>query len=730
MTDIRIKEVIEISFDESASLEICNTKRGRFPTNQSLITFTGIMIGTDSVTQSTLADQTEYPQILDLESGGEWLALSSDGAGNYEIHTDPSGFSRIYYARIDEGGINLLIVGPTFQSVAARLRDLSIESDVNWPMVMSHLFIDHTLFKSITSEDTYSNRIKALMPNKYFVFNKDKLEIVSENFFRDPKERSYECLLKDGISRATAQIRSMANLDIETKQINLSGGRDSRLVLALLLASGQHQDFSVTSIDPARWGNPSAVAGLETDLNIAGSLASYFDMRWTGAKNFSSTPIGPSEMIAAWGANWSNRKWPIPSEIHQTYPASLEMALRGGGGELLRTTDLASRSQSLGAKLSRSDDPRKQFGSLVDRWLLPVPDSLKSDVSAYVTDSLFDDSTRNLGDMFNNHYAMNRNRDHFGHLVPSMMQNELAWHPLSQPEFRYAAQLLPPRERDMDFLPIDIFNSTSPELSHFRYDSNPWSKESMSHAQPVTPAFHKRMDRAEADLVTYRNIAEKTFGQRSSAIRDSRYHIHLSVEYLNAYFKNAIKSKINSIYDKYPDIKNTELHFVLSSSKFHSVTNLPNYIRLVSHLESIVNVFSDLPQASVRRLNLTSRRFLRGASQSAGTSSSLHIATSSTSGFDDNHSNVFNVEYKWKDNTLEVTVDPSVKTNIAYQYAFYLYSDDLKIDQRWYSESSSHRFSKLPDGSIFKIKAFIKQRPEDEFPIIETVQNILKERLL
>ena len=721
VASIRIKEVIEIHFKESVVAELCDAKRERMQLLQKLVTFSGIMIDSDGVKQGTFADEAVYPRALNLEAGGEWLALSSDGSGNYEIHVDPSGFSRIYYAHINEAGANFLVVGPTFQSVAARLREQRIDAGINWPLVVSNIFINHTLFKSITSEDTYSSKIKTLTPNKYFSFNSDKLQIVEDDFFQDPKGRSYESLIKDGISRATAQIQSMASLDIETKQINLSGGRDSRIVLALLLASGRHKEFSVTSVDPARWGNPTAVAGLESDLSIAGTLASYFDMRWTGPKTFTSTAISPSEMIAAWGANWSNRKWPIPGDIRQISPASLEVALRGGGGELLRTTDLASTAQALGAKLSGSDDPRMQFNSLVDRWISSVPDSLRHDVGAYVTESLFKDSTRNLDDMFNRHYAMNRNRDHFGHLVPSIMQNELAWHPLSQPEFRYAAQLLPLQERAMDFLPIDIFNNTIPELSYFSYDSNPWSKASMDRALPISPILRNRMELSEADIVAYRNIAEKSFTQRNIAISNSSYQIHLSVDYLKAYFKNAIKTKLNLIYNMYPELRHTELHAILSSAMFHSESNLPNSLRLVSHLESIVNVFADLPVASVRRINLTSARLLGNAAQLANATPSLHIAPKAVPGRDNIQSNVFNVNHEWHGDTLEVSVESSIKTDVAYEYAFYLYGDGAKIDQRWYSESSRHSFSRFSDVAIYEIKAFIRQKDDDVFPLIQSI---------
>ncbi|MGP5122996.1 hypothetical protein ACTXJU_08860 [Glutamicibacter ardleyensis] len=711
------QEVLEVTL-KSNSIIIQDSFLDSPLSNHKMVRYSGYLITDSSVSTGSFADVAEGLPSMESLPGGEWIALSSDLQGNYAITNDDAGFGRIYYAGVQSNEGFKLIVSSTFKSVSARLQSLGVRQDLNLPPLLASIFLNHVLFRSISSEETYSDSIRTLEPGKIILFNDSSVRINKQNFFHDPQGRSYQKLISDGIERATKQIISISKQDIRTKQINLSGGRDSRIALALLLASGKSTDFTVTSIDPtSKWLHPSAVTTLTRDLEISGKLGNYYGMGWTPPKQFTSEELTPYEMVEDWSANWSNRKSPVPGDIRKIIPAELEIAIRGGGGEILRSTDMAQNLASQVMTATGKLLPQVTLPDLAELWTKPVPDSIKSLVVDYIMRSFQGASLLGFKELINGHYATHRNRDHFGHLIPSLINNEMAWHPLSQPEFRYAAMTLSTNDRELDRLPIEIFNTTNPELAYLEFDSKQWGSASKQYRQDTNRNKVSGLRASVPDLETFFDYSKQNNENRQTALRNpKKTTTHLSLRDLTSFFSNDVKVKLSLLMSFSENLKNSEFSGITTHNIFHGRFKLQHYLMLIAHLESALDVFSVDNPSSVVNLNLSGRqvnlvpKFFNASESHAATSSSSDVTSPST--------DVHTLTVSLQGRTITASIENLLDKSKGFLYAFYVFKNGIKIDQFWYSSKSSVQFNVIETGEKYFIKAFVKSREDQLFPII------------
>lgn len=55
-----------------------------------------------------------------------------------------------------------------------------------------------------------------------------------------------------------------------------------------------------------------------------------------------------------------------------------------------------------------------------------------------------------------------------------------------------------------------------------------------------------------------------------------------------------------------------------------------------------------------------------------------------------------------------------------YDYAFYLYQDDKRINTKWYTNSMDVRFSIENSNGLFYIKVFVKDKEDDSKRIFDS----------
>ena len=195
--------------------------------------------------------------------------------------------------------------------------------------------------------------------------------------------------------------------------LTLTGGVDSRLVLALLAQTSALRHFRVWTMDPEE--AETQVNRVHTaDIEIANQIRKSYRLQWMSPRRKNKFSVSVEEALARHQSFNSNFSFKFLPSKHLTLGESRSLTLRGGGGELLRGTT--------GARLTedRYEKYRRGGGLLAaESWTAkdylgrsPLSDELRPVSEEFLQQQLSssDTSLRNKLDIF---YSNTRNRAHF-----------------------------------------------------------------------------------------------------------------------------------------------------------------------------------------------------------------------------------------------------------------------------------------------------------------------------
>lgn len=247
---------------------------------------------------------------------------------------------------------------------------------------------------------------------------------------------------------------------------DLSGGRDSRLVYAAVVAAGLQNGVVLNTIP-----NPSS-PGLEADLNIASGLAA----KYGGSYSERPAPSGYAQYTVR--ENLARRRsqvfgsyhWIVPSDIRPVCSVSRSATIRmlGGGGELYREyyrpmlfqtmhPDGSASPEELVKLLCQYRD--KSLGALYfDRYigdLLDTFDRLPGQL---------------MGEKWDAHYLGFRLRYTFGPKQASM-ESMIPINVVTVPSLLRAARGIPTSDRAAGRVLYDVINTLVPGMANDEFDS-------------------------------------------------------------------------------------------------------------------------------------------------------------------------------------------------------------------------------------------------------------------
>lgn len=412
-----------------------------------------------------------------LAQYGEWLTVwrrALETGWEYMVIADPQGYCPVFYA-VESGTHPSVVVSPSFRS----LTDTIPPRDVNWDLAATHLLGSHRVLEVAASEESFADGVKLLGADEALVIQSTGAQIVSRPSNIESASLDYETLVRRGIDRATQQLQSGVK-QFGTAQFNLSGGRDSRVVLALAVAAGVQGSLSVITKDP-RLGKPGyQQAALGADLEVASTLVAKFGLEWFEGARMLRHGVPLRRMI----------------EMHQSYSSGwnynaalsnfvalwddTQLGLRGGAGELLRSSGLAETAESW-VQEDSLDPPildEQSAATIVDRFshVSPKWGSVRQLDTTLLTETLLRWQGSTVRAAVNEYFKNFRQRAHFGHHLRSLGRgNEVTFHVLSQPEFMMAAALLSERDRNDGVLVFDIIEACSPTLNRMAFDDGQWA---------------------------------------------------------------------------------------------------------------------------------------------------------------------------------------------------------------------------------------------------------------
>jgi len=413
-------------------------------------------------------------KLVDLPAG-EWCSLRKLASNDFLASTDPSGFYTLFYTHAGLNDAGITAVSNSIQSLANYLADQGATVDIDEAYCLPILASSATFFNQAYSNRTTCRQIRRLGPDEEFLFGRSGGRVLKNSFF---DLDDYETSLNDGIDASKALLQTLfARFGEKPITVNLSGGKDSRACLAILLASGiPRRKIHCVTKDPSAETLAYRRSIFEGDLRIASYLVQEHDLMWAVTNPGEATPLTFTESLSRWRDSRASSYFLYSPSFFAPVPTRVEsLTVFGGGGEVLRSfwsafvKRIAVGERISNTKASSKNDARRFFRSLVSSQLAGVAES---------AEIFAEEITKIPGDGFlekiDNHYALHRNRCHFGHLREASERGTAIYSALSAPQFRSASRGLSFTDRASGRVIYDIIQRTSPELNTVEFESGDW----------------------------------------------------------------------------------------------------------------------------------------------------------------------------------------------------------------------------------------------------------------
>lgn len=668
----------------------------------------------------------EAPSISpeDLFKGtGEWTGVmmrhTGPEASEYIILGDYFGHQRIFYF-VARGYI---VVSTSYDELLIQVSNLGDSPSVNWSYVLPTLTSQNVFCSGAWASATMHNGVRELFPGELLWLRHDQIALCSRQF-RDsssstPSESQYHQLIDEGVSKAVAQLRAYSKISKAPIRVSLSGGRDSRVVLALALHAGLGDRLVISSANPDSYLGTSRDT-VKNDLEISQAIAEYYGIANSVDDPYRIDAATFASFVEEFQAENSGGSYNIPRSSARSYPAELQVELHGGGGELLRTAFSAWPETSWWKRLIKNrstsfkSDVRALFDVVFRAHLLTK--STRESGIRMLERTLRGGGASSLLESLNHHYQMHRNRWHFGQRIHSASRNRRIYYPLEQPEFFIAANSVPYDDRSLGLVAFDIIKRTVPTLNRFAFDNAPgWPSrvyrvrgecESVDDKIVSFPSVNRLND---ARMTLKQNAESRLSGASVGEYRTSEVGVGRALLLLEI---------ANSVYpEKFDLAYRNSLAEMLRTGRLDP-------LQTVSRLHSLLACYLSRAASPAIHFDFDCRS--RGAYVvSSGEGSGRPGQELSDPTLQDV---VLKVSASVEGSSViaEVDLQPKVDFN-QWQFAFYLISGKTRIGSQWYSDSPGVDFSGVLSSTIdvdetLSVRAFARRSTANNtLPLISNV---------
>lgn len=430
----------------------------------------------DSIANSPeFARQAPIEGILDLS--GEWWCVAKARDGRRLVLADRFGIQPLAIATATTLDGPALWIGSSAAATARAVRAAGGQLPTNWSHVLEVIGAQHDFLDCLFDFSTPTAGIVLVPADRAVEIGSDGYRIVPRPTVR--AEGSYESLLTTGIARAMEDVRRLVNSH-ETTVINLSGGKDSRVVLAIVMAAGYSDRIQVAATAPRPAGAGIAHAQTVTeDLAISAQLVKGLGLQWVDRRPprdyWPSTLEGELANFQHYRHGLTNQFVPLGLTYQLLEP---QARINGAGGEIFRQYWSHKFSKHYVWKTmqhteaSREGDARLMLRALRSR--LPIPEDLAEEGEASFLEGINHVSQGTLAHALDHHYLAFRMRGHAGGRRWGQTYGITNYSLLQQSALSRAAERLDPVEREGGKLLFDIIEQLAPELNDLEYQSGPW----------------------------------------------------------------------------------------------------------------------------------------------------------------------------------------------------------------------------------------------------------------
>ncbi|MFK5583954.1 hypothetical protein [Serinicoccus sp. LYQ131] len=494
----------------------------------------GLLLGPEGadITEVHGAAPTAHPLSGLEDCTGQWVGLLADERdATWVAMTDFHGFGHLFYYLHRHADGQDVYLGTTLDVLVDRLRSDGITLSVNWAYTATTLASTHTLMRNHWAEETLVAGVSCLKPDQLLVISGTGVGTVPRPMTADPQGRSSAELLEAGIARSTSLLQQMGGA-FDDLRVFASGGRDTRVVLALLAEAGVLPRVSFASADPVRWAEPAARPGLWRDLVVADELRRELGLPWSVEPEHEDRMMGLEESIAHHQSFSAGSQWAFAAERQLRWPVRPYVAVRGGAGEVMRTAYSAIRRSTPWQVMTDTPGTLRPDINRLHKMVVHPEARLGADLRDAGREAFsraFSSPVPGaaIGEQLDGHYRLHRNRVHFGHVLHSLHRRSPAFYPLAMPEFLRAAQLTPFEQRDLGTTAFDVIERLQPRLNRHRFADGTWPAALW---QQRDPTFTERPEPPQGpfgpdDLPDYFAQEEVNHGRRGHRSGAHRFEI-------------------------------------------------------------------------------------------------------------------------------------------------------------------------------------------------------------
>lgn len=441
---------------------------------------------------------------------GEWSAIAERTAADrtqtseFLVFNDEFGYSPLFYTLIPGQKI---IVSDSFQGVTYELMRNRVNPTLDLNAYITTIITKDSRFSNPLAWQTSAAEIRLLPPHLAVHVAEHSITIVDRKSLLNSDSSNSTTLIDQGIDFVTGTLKRLALNKEHSHSLLLSGGVDSRVVLALVLAAGVNDTFAIRSNDPRLYKSKYSYRVFEDDFFISYAIGKHFGLNWLPPRSTSNLKTSLEEGLWISNTTSSNFSNAYPATTHHTIYATPEISLRGGGGEPIKGAgflSLVKQVQEHSSKTgSSSEAPFKQFqkwfvdNAIIDSSFGSTANESLSLVHQWIRSKSFDE-------LMPSYYQHCRNRTHFGHAKFSSSTNLFAFQPLSNSYFYAASEKHPNPELRCYKIAREIFAATEPSLLDFPFE-DPEATEILTNG--VGKNIHKDTEILESH---FSSIAKKT----------------------------------------------------------------------------------------------------------------------------------------------------------------------------------------------------------------------------
>ena len=637
-----------------------------------------------------------------LDATGEWVGLF-ERAGNprsYIIIADPLGYNPVFYAKVDDG----VVISASFPSISATLNRFGIQARLNLPYYVTSLLNTHPHFDNPDVGQTMHPLVRILAPNEALIADSGGVRTISRSSLYPQKlNQNYEELLAKGIQTSEEIVQNLVTQGTSEPRISLSGGVDSRLVFALVKNAGALEKFQLATVDPRTWKTKATQNVIDKDMLISDHLRRLHGLDW--ASNGERIKIDfdfwdALEFYSGYRSNFSYNFTPMTSLTVSANPIT---TLRGGGGEMLRSTLTGARIKKAvqrRAKTQSSDTDR-----LLTNWYIQSNTHSRS-FRDYVYSSMFRAFEKlpgsSIEEKMNYQYLFGRNRTHFGHGRISATTQNSALHLLSNAYFMQSREHMNFEDRSQGKLVADIYAMTDPTLLHIPFE-NEESTEKLC-TPPLVNSIDQTtswMDALDAKVADSGKItSEASWAAARRGIESPYNGVAASAEFLRRGFRT-LEDFVH------PDDLNIihKLHFEALRRSENSTRNLHN---LVGKLSSALDVF--LPNDSAPKITtLRVSDYIGSNSGTEGRPTVRELRSSVSNGWHNTEMSGLIVHLEVEAGEAVVKVESAARTGYVGEFAVYLYANGKRVDKSWFSTAPKRSFPLQEVSGTIQAEVFLRK---------------------